>query len=109
MQLTSGGVFRRHVDHIRLRSSPILHPILQDLPNDAEPTPVPRPSLPTPLSSETSTPVESEVATPPESQPAVPETATSKPARPRRNRTRVHPGIPQRQCLLSIVFKANSQ
>lgn len=58
MQITSGGVFRRHVHHIRLRSSPILHPTVQDLPNDAEPTPVPRPSLPTPLSSETSTPVD---------------------------------------------------
>ena len=52
VQLTSGGVFRQHVDHIRLRSSPILHPIVQDLPNDAEPTPVPRPSISTSLSSE---------------------------------------------------------
>ena len=71
VQLTSGGVFRRHVDHSHLRSSPILHPIVQDLPNNAEPTPVPPLSLPTTLSSETSTPVESEVATPSASQLAV--------------------------------------
>ena len=89
VQLTSGGVFRRHVDHIRLRSSPIVHPIVQDLPNDAEPTPVPRPSLPTPLSSETSTPVEPEVATPAASQPAASDTATSKPASPLRKSIRV--------------------
>ena len=89
VQLTSAEVFRRHVDHIRLRSSPILHPIVQELPNDAKPTPVPRPSLPTPLSSEASTPVESEVANPSASQPAASETATSKPASPLRKSTRV--------------------
>ena len=57
VQLTSGGVCRRHVDHIRKRSSSMLQPTVSDLSDDAEPTPALQPSLPTSLSSEASTPV----------------------------------------------------
>ena len=67
----------------------VCDPIVQGLPNDAEPTPLPQRSLPTPLPNETSTPVQSEVATPSASQPAASETSTSKPAGPLHQSTRV--------------------
>ena len=80
VQLMSGGIFRRHVDHIRMRSSSIMQPTVSDLSDEAEPTPVSQPLLPTPLSSKASTPVESGVTIPPEKILTTPKTEASKPA-----------------------------
>ena len=85
----SGGVFRRHVDHIRMRSSSIMQPTVSDLSDEAEPTPVSQPLLPTRLSSKASTPVESGVTIPPEKILTTPKTEASKPACSLRKSTRV--------------------
>ena len=53
VQFFSGGVFGRHVDHIRRSASPLPHPtVMKDLPSFAEQTPAPlQTSLPRPIKS----------------------------------------------------------